>query len=71
MESIPAGTPVVLANLGGLSYVLSEIGGHPIDMKGDVSGKIAKRSKPFSRTISMRISKFKGGVSSALSRGRA
>jgi glycosyltransferase involved in cell wall biosynthesis len=41
VESIAAGTPVVLADLGGLSYILSEIGGHPINMQGDVSAQIA------------------------------
>jgi len=45
LESIAAGTPVVLANLGGLSYILSEIGGHPIDMQADVSGQIARAVK--------------------------
>jgi len=42
LESIAAGTPVVLADLGGLSYILSEIGGYPIDMQADVSDQIAR-----------------------------
>jgi 1,4-alpha-glucan branching enzyme len=45
LESIAAGTPVVLADLGGLSYILSEIGGHPINMQADVSGQIARAVK--------------------------
>jgi glycosyltransferase involved in cell wall biosynthesis len=45
LESVAAGTPVVLADLGGLSYILSEIGGHPIDMQGDVSDQIARTVK--------------------------
>ena len=45
LESIAAGTPVVLANLGGLSYILSEIGGYPIDMQADVSDQIARAVK--------------------------
>ncbi|HYB59522.1 MAG TPA: glycosyltransferase family 4 protein [Candidatus Acidoferrales bacterium] len=45
LESIAAGTPVVLADLGGLSYILSEIGGHPIDMQADVSAQIARAVK--------------------------
>ena len=45
LESIAAGTPVVLADLGGLSYILSEIGGQPIDMKADVSNQIARAVK--------------------------
>ena len=45
MESIAAGTPVVLADLGGLSHILSEIGGYPIDMKADVSKQIARAVK--------------------------
>jgi glycogen(starch) synthase len=45
LESIAAGTPVVLADLGGLSYILSEIGGHPLDMQGDVSAQIARAVK--------------------------
>jgi len=45
LESIAAGTPVVLADLGGLSYILSEIGGYPIDMQADVSDQIARAVK--------------------------
>jgi len=45
LESIAAGTPAVLADLSGLSYILSEIGGHPIDMKADVSKQIARAVK--------------------------
>jgi glycosyltransferase involved in cell wall biosynthesis len=36
---------VVLADLGGLSYILSEIGGQPIDMQADVSDQIARAVK--------------------------
>jgi glycosyltransferase involved in cell wall biosynthesis len=45
LESIAAGTPVVLADLGGLSYVLTEVGGYPIDMSADVSKQIARAVK--------------------------
>jgi glycosyltransferase involved in cell wall biosynthesis len=45
LESIAAGTPVVLADLGGLSYILSEIGGYRIDMRADVSKQIATAVK--------------------------
>jgi glycosyltransferase involved in cell wall biosynthesis len=45
LESIAAGTPAVLADLGGLSYILSEIGGYPIDMQADVSDQIARAVK--------------------------
>jgi glycosyltransferase involved in cell wall biosynthesis len=45
LESIAAGTPVVLADIGGLSYILSEIGGYAIDMHVDVSDQIARGVK--------------------------
>jgi len=45
LESIAAGTPVVLANSGGLSYILSEFGGYPLDMSTDVSIQIARAVK--------------------------
>ncbi|MGA2884997.1 MAG: glycosyltransferase family 4 protein [Halobacteriota archaeon] len=45
LESIAAGTPAVLADLGGLSYILTEVGGHPIDMTADVSKQIARAVK--------------------------
>jgi glycosyltransferase involved in cell wall biosynthesis len=45
LESIAAGTPVVLADLGGLNYVLTEVGGYPIDMNADVSKQIARAVK--------------------------
>jgi glycosyltransferase involved in cell wall biosynthesis len=45
LESIAAGTPVVLANSGGLSYILSEFGGYPLDMSADVSTQIARAVK--------------------------
>jgi len=45
LESIAAGTPAVLADLGGLSYVLTEVGGYPIDMSEDVSKQVARAVK--------------------------
>ncbi|HEY5139562.1 MAG TPA: glycosyltransferase, partial [Methylococcales bacterium] len=45
LESIAAGTPAVLADLGGLSYILTEVGGYPIDMTADVSKQIARAVK--------------------------
>jgi glycosyltransferase involved in cell wall biosynthesis len=45
LESIAAGTPVVLADSGGLSYILSEIGGYPVNMQADVSDQIARAVK--------------------------
>jgi glycosyltransferase involved in cell wall biosynthesis len=45
LESIAAGTPVVLANSGGLSYILSEFGGYPLDMSADVANQIARAVK--------------------------
>jgi glycogen(starch) synthase len=45
LESIAAGIPTVLADSGALSYILSEIGGYPIDMQGDVSEQIARTVK--------------------------
>jgi glycosyltransferase involved in cell wall biosynthesis len=40
-----AGTPAVLADLGGLSYILREVGGFPIDMHADVAKQIARAVK--------------------------
>jgi glycosyltransferase involved in cell wall biosynthesis len=58
LESIAAGTPVVLADLGGLSYVLSEIGGYPIDMQADVSKQIVTAVKAvFSNDVKKDIEK--------------
>ncbi len=45
LESIAAGTPAVLADLGGLSYILTEVGGYPIHMNADVSKQIARAVK--------------------------
>jgi glycosyltransferase involved in cell wall biosynthesis len=45
LESIAAGTPAVLADLGGMSYILTEVGGYPIDMNADVSKQIARAVK--------------------------
>jgi glycosyltransferase involved in cell wall biosynthesis len=45
LESIAAGTPVVLADSDGLSYILSEIGGSSIDMRADVSDQISRAIK--------------------------
>jgi glycogen(starch) synthase len=45
LESIAAGTPAVLADVGGLSYILTEVGGYPIDMNADVSTQIARAVK--------------------------
>jgi glycosyltransferase involved in cell wall biosynthesis len=58
LESIAAGTPVVLADLGGLSYILSEIGGYPIDMHANVSKQIATAIKAvFSNDVEKDIEK--------------
>ncbi|MGZ4865043.1 MAG: glycosyltransferase family 4 protein [Halobacteriota archaeon] len=58
LESVAAGTPVVLADLGGLSYILSEIGGYPIDMRANVSKQIATAVKAvFSNDIEKDIEK--------------
>jgi glycosyltransferase involved in cell wall biosynthesis len=45
LESMAAGTPAVLADLGGLSYILREVGGFPIDMHADVAKQIARAVK--------------------------
>lgn len=58
LESIAAGTPVVLADLGGLSYILSEIGGYPIGMGANVSKQIATAIKTvFSNDVEKDIEK--------------
>jgi glycosyltransferase involved in cell wall biosynthesis len=58
LESIAAGTPAVLADLGGLSYILSEIGGYPIDMRANVSKQIATAIKAvFSNDVEKDIEK--------------
>jgi len=58
LESIAAGTPVILANLGGLSHILSEIGGYPIDMHANISKQIATAIKAvFSNEIEKDIEK--------------
>jgi glycosyltransferase involved in cell wall biosynthesis len=58
LESVAAGTPVVLADLGGLSYILSEIGGYPIDMRANVSKQIATAIKAvFSNDVEKDIEK--------------
>ena len=49
LESMAAGTPVVLANAGGLSFLLSDLGGSPLDMGGDVPIQIAKAVKEIFR----------------------
>ena len=35
LEAMSAGVPCILANVGGLNYILAHIGGHPLDMTGD------------------------------------
>jgi glycogen(starch) synthase len=45
LDSIAAGTPAVLADMGGLSMILTEIGGYPIDMNADISKQIAQAVK--------------------------
>ena len=58
LESIAAGTPVVLADLGRLSYILSEIGGYPIGMGANVSKQIATAIKTvFSNDVEKDIEK--------------
>lgn len=42
IEAMNQGVPAVLADLGGLKYVLKEVGGRPIDMDKDPSRQIAK-----------------------------
>ncbi|ODS37361.1 MAG: hypothetical protein A7315_13585 [Candidatus Altiarchaeales archaeon WOR_SM1_79] len=43
LESIVSGTPVILANCGGLKYILKDIGGYPLDITKDVSKQIAEQ----------------------------
>lgn len=45
LESMAAGTPVVLANLGGMRHILSELGGTPLDMDENVVDQIANAIK--------------------------
>lgn len=45
LEAMSSGIPTILANEGGLKYVLSEIGGYPIDMTKNISGQIANHIK--------------------------
>lgn len=41
VEAMSVGVPAVLANMGGLKYVLKDIGGIPINMKKDISFQIS------------------------------
>lgn len=45
LEAIVSGTPVILASTGGLKHIVSEIGGYPLDMTGDVPEQIAENVK--------------------------
>jgi len=45
LESIAAGTPVILANSGGLSHILTELGGIPLDMHEDIVDQISNAVK--------------------------
>ncbi len=41
VEAMHYGTPVILANEGGLKWILEEVGGYPINMKLNIKGQIA------------------------------
>jgi len=45
LEAIVSGVPVILASAGGLKYILSEIGGYPLNMMDDVPEQIAENVK--------------------------
>jgi len=45
LESIASGTPVILADYGGLRYILKDIGGYPLNMTKDVPKQIAEHVK--------------------------
>jgi glycosyltransferase involved in cell wall biosynthesis len=61
LEAIVSGVPVILADVGGLKHILSEIGGYPINMTGEVTEQIAENVKHvFSDTdVKMEIAKQK------------
>ncbi len=42
VEAMSLGVPCVLADMGGLKYVLKDIGGHPINMQEDIVSQIKK-----------------------------
>ena len=42
LEATASGTPVILANVGGLKHILSEIGGYSLDMAKDIPEQIAE-----------------------------
>ncbi len=62
---------MVLADLGGLSSTLSELGGHQIDMQADVSDQIARAVKAVFKNDTLRISRSKGRTCSMPCLGRA
>ena len=45
LESMILGTPAILADHGGLKYVLKDIGGYPLDMTDEVPFQIAEKVK--------------------------
>jgi glycosyltransferase involved in cell wall biosynthesis len=45
LEAMASGVPVILANVGGLKHILSEIGGYPLDMTKDIPKQISNYIK--------------------------
>lgn len=62
LEAIVSGTPVILANVGGLKHILSEIGGYSLDMTKDIPEQIAENVKKvfFDPDIKKEIRRQKG-----------
>ena len=45
VEAMSFGVPSILADLGGLKYIIKEVGGYPIDIKKDIPSQIVSYTK--------------------------